>query len=409
MLYFYVHTGSRNAVRQRYKAVLSMLVGLAVVLLLNIYTGYIGSMQRQLQDLPEAVPVTATVSNLNGSLDAGLAIPEKTVERIQNCPYVKDAVFTVQLYLGFGTFTTLNYEGKLNQFAAGTNAVQGIRGLKEEEITWMDGTVRDFFDSDRRECVVDKMALTDNGLQVGDTVTLTIFYYRYGDYHEIFFEPLTIQEYRITGCMDMEEYRGNVPVPSVLVPFRTVQKEFREAGLPFTADSASFTVKDPFLLDAFKQDMKDAGLLPVAATAEYRYDGNALTVRDSTFIQVSEHLQESLELMQAGLPLVLTVVAVIGYITAYLLIQSRRGEYAVMRSLGLGKWQCFGVMFLETAMIQLCACIVGSIIAFAGMGAQPEAAGRAAAIFLSCYLSGTVISIWHMGRLSVMAALSRQD
>ena len=80
--------------RQRYKAVLSMLVGLAVVLLLNIYTGYIGSMQRQLQDLPEAVPVTATVSNLNGSLDAGLAIPEKTVERIQNCPYVKDAVFT---------------------------------------------------------------------------------------------------------------------------------------------------------------------------------------------------------------------------------------------------------------------------------------------------------------------------
>ncbi len=409
MLYFYVHTGSRNAVRQRYKAILSMLVGLAVVLLLNIYTGYMDSMQRQLRDLPGAVPVTATVSNLNGSLDAGLAIPEKTVERIQNCPYVKDAVFTVQLYLGFGTFTMDDYEGKLNQFAAGTNSVQGIRGLKEEEIAWMDGTDRDFFGSDRRECVVDQMVLEENGLQVGDVVTLTIFYYRYGDYHEIFFEPLTIQEYQITGCMDMAEYLGSMPVPSVLLPFQTVRKEFREAGLPFTADSASFAVKDPFQLDAFKQDMKEAGLLPVAATAEYRYDGNALTVRDSMFIQVSERLQESLELMQAGLPLVLAIVAVIGYITAYLLIQSRRGEYAVMRSLGLGKGQCFGVMFLETAMIQLCACILGSILALAGMETQPQAAGWAAVIFLSCYLSGTVVSVWHMGRRSVMAALCRQD
>ncbi|MDD3921845.1 MAG: hypothetical protein PHO41_11830, partial [Eubacteriales bacterium] len=97
---FYIHTTARNIARQKYKSALSVFICIIIVLLLNIYIGNIDSVNSQLARLPEAIPVFAQVSNLSGTLDAGMAIKESVMDGLAASPYVKEPVFTVQLIMG---------------------------------------------------------------------------------------------------------------------------------------------------------------------------------------------------------------------------------------------------------------------------------------------------------------------
>ncbi len=406
---FYLKTALANIKRYKYKSFLNILICILVVYLLNIYVGNIDSTKEQLADLPAAIPVSAGISNLDGTMDAGLKIKEEIIRGIEASEYIKDAVFTVQLKMGLGVFAPEDYAGKLNYFAAGINDIKGVPGLKEEEIRLAAGSTLAVLQSDRKDCIMDRSIMEKNGLKTGDTVTLTIYYYRYGNYHEIFIEPLTIGDYRIVGSMNMTEYIGEGAPPSILLPLQTVRESFRQADIDFTADSASFWLIDPFRLNDFKKEMHDLGLLPVIASAEFKYDGNALTVRDETFIQAARRLEESLTLLGGMLPLFIVIIAFIGYITAYLLIQNRRAEYATMRSLGMGKGHCFMVLFMEHGAVELTGCMLGSLLSLFFVTVRTEVLWASAAIFLLFYLAGTAVALLYLNRLSVMAVLTKND
>ncbi len=406
---FDLKTALMNIRRYRYKSILNILICLLVVVLLNIYMGNIDSTKKQLANLPEAIPVSARISNLNGTMDAGIKIKDETVRGIEASEYLKDRVFTVQLKMGLGKFAPEDYLGRLNYFAAGTNDVAGIPGLKAEDIRLAEGSELTALASDRYECIMDHNIMEKNGLNLGDTVTFTIFYYRYGNYHEIFIDPLAVCDYRIIGSMDMKEYIGDGAAPGIILPLGTVRESFGQAGIDFTADSASFSVIDPFQLNEFKKEMHDLNLLSVIAAAEFKYDGNALTVRDETFIQAAERLEESLALLTGMAPLFVVIVAFIGYITAYLLIQNRRAEYAIMRSLGMSRGRCFRIFFTEHFMVELAGCMLGSILSLSFMAVNPEVMVSVIVVFLLFYLTGTAVALLTLNRLSVMAVLAKND
>lgn len=401
----------RNLVRHYVKSILSVIIGMLTVVLLVIYAGNIASTRRQLQSLPEAMEVTGTISNLNGSQDTGLAIKEKTIEGIIDCEEVKDRVFSVQLWAGFGEFTLEEYAKNLNIFAVGINDIAAVPGLKEEEIRFWDQVGESVFASDESACVMDAELMERRGLKLGDEITLTLYHYRYGDGistgHQIFIDPLSIgRKYRIVGVMDIQEYLGDFLEPEILLPFENVRNIFHEEEIDFTADSASFVVKDPFRLNECKEDMHDIGLLPVARDAEYRYDGNALTIKDEQFVNAAENLRETMVILMGVLPFVIVIMVFVGYLCSYLLIQGRKTEYATMRSAGTGWGYCFLVMLLEHMMLEVLACAAVSLPVLLTGRVSGVVLLLADAVFLVSFLAGSAAALWSFHSLSVMEVLS---
>lgn len=397
----------RGITRHKWKSILSLLIGVLTILLLDIYAGNMESTGRQLARLPEVMQVQAKISNLNGSLEEGMTIREDRVQGIRASAHAKDAVFTVRLRLGLGSFTAEEYEGNLVCYGAGMNAIGGVPGLKSEEITFLEGTDESVLETAEKVCIMDASMMEREDLSLGDEVTITSFCYRYeGRTYEIFLDRLITDTYKIVGAMEIGEYEGNWVPAEVIFPLDCVREAYHRAGIAFLADSGSFVVKDPFRLNECKEEMAQLGMLPVLTRADFSYDGNALTIMDETFIRSAEALEENLALLQGMLPFVGALVIFIGYICSYLSIQGRREEYALLRSLGTGRGLSFFLFFGETAATEAAAALAGSVIAVLLFHTPAKVLVLAAVLFFLTFLAGTAAALFSLHKLSVMEMLS---
>ena len=400
----------RGIARHKCRSILSGLTGVLTVLLLNVYAGNMDSTEGQLKRLPEAMTVQAKVSNLNGTLEDGMTIREDRVQAIRTSKHVKDAVFTVRLRLGFGAFTAGEYEGNLNYYGTGMNAVGGVPGLKEEEITFLPGEDADALETAEKVCIMDAALMEREGLRLGDEVELTLFCYRYEERnYEIFLDRLGTDTYRIIGAMRLGEYRGNWVPADVVFPLDCMREAFYRQGIEFMADSGAFAVKDPFRLNECKEEMQKIGMLPVASRADFSYDGNALTIMDEGFIRSAQALEENLALLRGMFPLVAAVVVFIGYICSYLSMQGRREEYALLRSLGAGLGRSFGLFFAETAVVAAFAVLCGGAAAVLLLDAAGKVCVQAGVLFLLAFLAGPAAALLPLHRLSVMELLGKNE
>ena len=401
---FAIRLIASNVSRHKYKSILHILIGVLTVLILDIYAGNMDSTGEQLAKLPEVLEVPAKISVLNGSMTEGMTIREDRMMGVRESAYVKDPVFTVRMKFGLGAFTAEEYKDNLNYYGMGITAVAGVPGMKREEITFLEGVDESVLETTQKVCILDADLMEENSLRLGEDVMLTIFYYRYAlDGSEIFIEPLTTDTYRIVGQVEIEEYRGGWVPPEAILPLDCVRDAYHSQGFPFFADSGSFVVKDPFQLNALKEEMyQDVRFLPVITRAEYRYDGNALTIMDETFIRSAEALQGNLALLRGMLPFVAAIVIFIGYLCSYLSLQSRQEEYALMRSLGTGRGKSFFLLFGETALVAAGACLLGSFMALILFGTKAGVLALAGVLFFLAFLAGTAAALLALYRLSVM-------
>lgn len=408
---FFIRQTIRNLARQRKKSILLLLIGVLTVLILDVYAGNMDSTERQLANLPNVLEVKAVISTLNGSQKEGMTIREDRMTSVRESAYVKDPVFTVRLKFGFGAFTPEEYKGNLNHYGMGMNAPEGVSGMKREEITWLDGMDEGVLETAEKVCILDAALMQEKGLHLGDNVMLTLFYYRYVvEGSEVFIEPLITDIYKIAGCMQMEEYQGNWMPPEVILPLDCMREAYHRQGIEFFADSGSFTVKDPFQLNALKAQMHDEGkFLSVITRARNRTDGNALTIMDESFIRSAETLSKNLALLRGMLPFLVVIVLFIGYLCSYLSLQSRREEYALLRSLGTGRGRSFLLLFGETALVEAAACLSGSLLAAVFLRPAPGVLALSGASFLLAFLSGAAMAVLALHRLSVMELLIRKE
>lgn len=397
----------RNLRRSGYKSVLCMLICAFATLLLGLYMRNIEDLGQTLKKLPEAMEVSAKISNLDGSMDQGLKIEAELVSNLLSSDHVAEPAVTVQLLAGFGFFSPEEWQTHLTIQTRGVNSLDGV-GLKPEHITLPEGISPDFLADDEQKCLIDRSLMEANGYKTGDTIPITIYYYRYGDYHQIFCEPLEQCEYEIAGTVDAPGGTGGV-YPELLLPIKAVENSYRRAGIPFLADSFSFLVKNPLELNAFKEEMHRFGLLPVSAGSELHYEGNALVVEDETFIRAAERIEENLTLLKGFFPLIDAITAGVGYLTAHLFVRNRRQEYATLRSVGLGKVWGYLVFFLEYFLLAAGGCGVGILCMQAGMQGGWRQSLTAAAVFLGCCLPGTAAALISMGQGSVMQILTQKD
>lgn len=399
----------RNVSRHKYKSILHVLIGVLIVLILDIYAGNMDSTGKELSRLPERIPVFARISSLNGSMRECLTIREDRVMGVRESEYVKDPVFTVRLKFGFGSFTPEEYRENLIHYGRGMNGVAEILGLEREKITFLEGEDESVLETAQKVCLMEESLMEERGLQLGDNVMLTTYYYRCAlEGSEVFIEPLVTDTYKIVGSIKNGDYQGEWMPPEVVLPLDCVREAYHSQGIEFFADSGSFVVKDPFQLNALKAQMYDeVKFLPVLTRAQYRYDGNALTIMDEAFIRAAETLTRNLAILKGMLPFVVAIIVFIGYLCSYLSLQSRQEEYALMRSIGTGRGRSFLLLLGETVVLAAFACVIGSICAAAFFGTAPGVLALSGALFFLTFLSGTAAALLSMHRLSVVQALTK--
>ena len=404
---FYIRTALTNIIRYKSKSILNLLICSVVVILLNLFIGSLESNKQQLANLPEVIPISAQISSLNGEQQTGLIIREDKVDALLQSKYISDLAITVVLVAGEGESPKDNLRSFLTIDVAGITNLKAISGLTEQDITLAPDTSLTFLQSDTPVCLVQEEFLNKNNWKIGQTITLTMYYDYLNKNSEYVMEQLKTEEFYIAGSI---EKREDVYPPQVIIPLQWAKEASKSVNIPFIANAASFRIKNPLQINAFKKEMKEElHMLPINPAGDFSHSGDALAVNDATFILSASRIQDNIGLLSVFLPFVLCIIVFIGYITSYLLIQNRRGQYATMRSLGVGSSLCFFILFLESIIIELIGGTIGIIITIILTKQSWIILVITFLIFMFCYIGGTTVALYQLGKISVMKALAQKD
>ncbi len=397
--------------RHRVKGFLTILMDILVVVMLHTYVANIANHMEQLHALPEAIPITAYLSNNTGSMRAQINIRDDVVQGLQDSAYIKDLDLTVRLKAGLDKVDPDNWN-TLNLFLCGVNRIEAAGGIAEESIVWNTGRDASLFEGTENLCVVSRQLFERNGWKLGEKIHLCQYYYYRGGRQnkELFMNPLEDVTYEIAGyadiIADMKEKNGLTP-PDILVPFGAVRKSHHRQGIPFVAHSAAFTVNDSLHLNEFKQEMKDLGLHSLTPlSTNVSCDGDVLNVNDSVFISTATRLRQLIDTAKAFYPVLLALIVCVGYLVTLLLLQSRRQEMALLRSIGISRGRCFFIFFREQFLLVVCGILAGSLTAVLLHGNYGGSSALTGCIVGVCYITGNGLALWRLLKVSVIEALA---
>lgn len=411
---FYLQKAVLNVKRHKFKSLLTVLVGTLIVLFMFLYIGGVQANLQQLAALPDAIPVYAKVSNLNGTMNSGgLLIAQNVIEGLENSSHVSEFCYTVQLGAALGRIDKEDIlsmgTGDLTfPLSLGVNTLVASPSLSSKNIDFLEGKGPKLLEGEEALCIVRDQEMERHGLTVGDSIEITLFYPTYpNDRYDLTYQWLGTYLVEIAGVYHekWDAQEDNKP-PQMVLPSKWIRKQYKERDIMFFADSASFRVRDPLELNDFKADMKRLHLMGVISQAQHSHRGIALTVNDETFVRAASRLMDNIKLMRVFTPIICLTIGLVGFVVSYMLLQSRKPEIAIMRSLGMNSKSCFLLLFLENAALNLMGSMMG--IVSAGLLSQISflLAVEVTGIFFLCYLAGAISAMLLLGRISVMTVLT---
>jgi ABC-type antimicrobial peptide transport system permease subunit len=311
---------------------------------------------------------------------------------------------------GEGVFSIEDWKENLDISVVGTNSIQGLEGVSEDQIMLKEGTSLEFLKSSANYCIVSQRCMEEKQWEIGDDVSLNLFYYFHKNEYALKIEPLELVTFEIIGSMEDAAYDDSGYLPAeILLPVEAVREIYRSKEIPFSADSAYFYLQDPLKLNEFKAEMKDYHLLPQSFNTKDSDKGEALVVKDTIFIAAANHLRQGMGTLLGFLPIILVIVMFIGYITSYLLVYSRMKDFSIMRSIGFRHREVFIVFLLEQLLLAFCGSLIHSIVSMVFITRNVSILLVVSLGFSVCFMMGVVIAVWRFGNRNIMEALSQSD
>lgn len=358
--------------RQKSRSILVVLVNFVLVVLLNLYFGLIGSYRTQLNDLAENTPIKCTVTNPDGTVEAGIVVESDRLRALQSAKQIKELDFSTQLKAGFGEFEEAFWEENLNLDVSVVNKIDSTVLPDQMKINYQEGWDETLFAGSDQVCLLKKSDVENQGYVYGDVVPFTVYYYLPDDSkRDVDILELGYVHLKVVGEIDDSDPVESRNYPDMLVPFRTVWETFEERKIDFAAQAVSFYVRDPLALNAFKEEMEEIGFLEVykGAGSRFSYRGSALYVLDGTFITMAGRLKTAIRILTAFLVPMGVLVFVVGYVISHLLANGRVREFALLRSLGVKQpgavwvfWsEQFALVFAGNVLGCLAALLVGQL------------------------------------------------
>ena len=269
-------------------------------------------------------------------------------------------------------------------------------------------------------CLVSEDFLTGRGLALGDTFQITMNYKHY------IWESLETVSLYPVGTFTPTAGQRNIYVPlsfwcseswitgetDLIAPGERVTMQFHsnlDRDKFFynttTFGTCVFTLKQAEDLDALRDYLQSRKFSQVG-----KLTGNRTTVmlKDQTFVETVGGLNRYISFSQLLFPVLFGVVALLGFIISWLMVNGRRMEFAILRGLGASRIRVFLTFFTEQLLLCLLGCLisVAALWLLTGWGqVQPVSVG----IFALCYLAGCALSVLAVGRTKLLSLLSERE
>lgn len=448
-----------SARRGGWRSIVVPLVSLMLVLLLELLAITSAGWSQQLDDLYRNTRISGKAVSLNGRQDTNLQVTPENIRRI----YKSQLLESVEVSIGWNYW----FAGEIPGFSDSEFdiyrkelwvdrqpelvALNGLRAAPEfmhaqlPEITWLDGWDESFLQSRdyhaftstltyfqggkllmpenepmRYPCIASQTLMGRRGLELGDELTVMMTHD-----HQTWEGDISVQ-LTIVGSFPQVGGRSNIYVPLGFwssPDWILGQEDMKPAGDRLTMafetphdrdyflyatsyyNTCVFTLSDAARLDELRDYFQSQSFSQVGKMTRNR---TTIILRDQIFVETVEGLNRYISFGQILFPVLFTVVMLLGFIISWLVINSRRMEFAVLRGLGASKFRVFMSFFLEQCLL----CILGCAMALGLLYVNtPDwmVHLQIIGIYLGCYLFGTAISVSAVGRTHLMSLLSERE
>lgn len=282
--------------------------------------------------------------------------------------------------------------------------------------------------SDERSlaCILPTSFMSDNGIELGDTVKFAVnMLYNNPEYRgTIFydFELLVAGSYEKQGTADTiyaplalfvdtsliwGDGQAASGAPSDYVMNEMVYSPDQVSMLQYTVlHSANFSLDESRNLDDFKEYLQDYGYSQVKKLNRVR---QFVVLRDSSFNSAVASTKQQIQYINMLYPVLYVLVGVLALAVSYLLVVSRRNEFAIMRGVGATRTRTFLSFFVEQFIMVLAGMIIGLAAWYLIHGTLIKNHLLLSAGFLVAYLVGSSLSIMVMNHTRVLSILMDRD
>ncbi len=352
----------KRLIRRPWLSLTGFLVGGALCLLLCMLTLHIDREQAHLADVRNSYEIRAVVSDVRGTKTDRLFMSYRYTNFLKDeinglGAYVRDLQLTKSFDMSapFGTGMAIGVTNE--RCADALNPKAGGAWYAETE---------GFFESSERICLVS----------------------------EVYYEAYAEQEVSLvlTDGYAMGEGKGEYPFKvagwykgegtNVFLPYPTSQSIAGQLAEAPSSDSACFIVKDNDRIDE---------MLAVAGTMFQKVDPGegqgrafALTVHDRQFKATIASMEQNIRRTSYLFPLIALMTLCVGFTLGILGTRRELKTYALMRSLGVGRFRLFASVLAEQMLMPLLA---------AGVTAAVLGRPLPALLFAACHFVGCVFAV----------------
>jgi ABC-type lipoprotein release transport system permease subunit len=171
-------------------------------------------------------------------------------------------------------------------------------------------------------------------------------------------------------------------------------------------NSTSFTLADSRTLSGFKDYLTNYGYSQVRNVGSVR---EFLVLKDASFNNAIASINQQIQYINLLYPFLYGLVGIMAIAVSYLLIISRKPEFAIIRGLGANRLFTFLTFFVEQSVL----CLLGIAIGLIGwwlLIAEPTSYHLALILgFVACFSLGCAISILMMNSSKVLTILLDRD
>ena len=280
------------------------------------------------------------------------------------------------------------------------------------------------------KCMVSSSLLKENGLSLGDTVRVAVDWtYTNLEYNRRVFYEYDLQvigSYEKQGAEDviyapLSLYLNYSKTPSLIwdegkalagAPTETFDSGYQFGDLQkyvlqqFTFSSANFKLGDAHRLTELKEYLDEYGYSQVQDVSSIR---EFIVLKDAAFNNAVASIKQQIRYINTLYPFLYGLVGIIALVVSYLLVVSRKKEFATMRGLGATRTDSFFSFFFEQSILCTFGTMIGVVLWSVAMGEPTIKHWILIAGFLVCYFIGSSISIFIMNRTKVLTILSDKD
>ena len=220
-------------------------------------------------------------------------------------------------------------------------------------------------------------------------------------------EVVNILTYRVNEPKELKVIGKSFGVSDVIYVPLFIKMNSDNLKETVIIQSCSFAIKDNMKLEDAKTQLFKEFVHPDPLNINNGYDFG-LVVKDEIYKKTLLEIDKNISMMEFILPIILILMGIIGFMTSFLTTKMKRKEFAVMRCLGMKRYNVFGIVFKEQLFSVIIGAIPSAIIGF--MLCKSIVTVLISVLIVSgIFLLGAMISTIQVTSVNVMELMKTED